>query len=152
VEEGVEVVEAVRKRYAGCNRNPYAEIESGFYYARALSSWSVLLAMSGFRYDGSRHSMAFDPAIGQDRFSTFWSCGTGWGNFLQTVSGAVLELDYGTLDLKELSTGRSGIKGPASVLHDNMPLRFSWNEEEGTIVFDDMVNLSPAEKLTISFK
>ena len=65
VNEGLDVVKSVRERYRGYNRNPFAEIESGRYYARAMSSWGVLLALSGFEYDGAHHSMKFDPRINQ---------------------------------------------------------------------------------------
>ena len=151
VDEGLKIVEAVRNRYAGYNRNPYAEIESGFYYARALSSWSVLLALSGYIYDGSRQYMAFDPAVSKDRFSTFWSCGTGWGNYRQTGPECVLELDHGALELKELCTGLTGGPGPSSILRNGDPLEYSWSSHNGTIAFKETVRLVPSEKITILF-
>jgi hypothetical protein len=106
VSEGVEIVEAVRQRYGGFNRNPYAEIESGFYYARALASWAVLEALSGYGYDGVRHSMTFNTAMQGDSYETFWSCGTGWGNYLQQTSEASVQLCFGSLTLKEITLGQ----------------------------------------------
>lgn len=50
VEEGLAIVKGVRERHDGQRRNPYDECECGHHYARALSSWSLLLALSGFRY------------------------------------------------------------------------------------------------------
>jgi hypothetical protein len=102
VDEGLEVTRAVRGRYAGYNRNPYAEIESGFYYSRALSSWSVLLALSGFEYDGVSKSISFDPVYSQENFSSFWSTGSGWGNYQQKEQEIILEVDYGNLHLNRL--------------------------------------------------
>ncbi|MFQ5791573.1 MAG: GH116 family glycosyl-hydrolase [Acidobacteriota bacterium] len=49
VDEGVNIVRAVRNRYDGERRNPWNEVECGNHYARALASWSVLLALSGFQ-------------------------------------------------------------------------------------------------------
>jgi non-lysosomal glucosylceramidase len=63
VSEGLEVVKTVRDKYRGFNRNPFAEIESGRFYARAMSSWGVLLALSGFVYDGTAKSMRFDRKL-----------------------------------------------------------------------------------------
>ncbi len=151
-DEGLEIVEAVRNRYSGYNRNPYAEIESGFYYARALASWSVLEAMSGFKFDGSLHAMTFAPAAGQEPYSTFWSCGTGWGNFRQAASELVLELDFGTLDLEALSVQAAGGKAPSGILHGRQPVEYTWDEETGTILFKRMVSLASNEKITIYLK
>jgi uncharacterized protein (DUF608 family) len=106
VDEGLKVTRAVRGRYAGHNRNPYAEIESGFYYARALSSWAVLLALSGFDYDGVSKSIGFNPVFSQENFNSFWSTGSGWGNYLQTTQEIELEVDYGKLIIKRLGYGR----------------------------------------------
>ena len=49
VAEGVETVENVRMRFDGERRNPWDEPECGHHYARAMSAWSTLLAISGFR-------------------------------------------------------------------------------------------------------
>ena len=48
VEEGVEILRNVRQRHDGEKRNPWDEAECGHHYARAMSSWSTILAMSGF--------------------------------------------------------------------------------------------------------
>jgi uncharacterized protein (DUF608 family) len=47
LEEGLSIVKAVRDRYDGLRRNPWDEVECGHHYARAMSSWGVLLALSG---------------------------------------------------------------------------------------------------------
>jgi hypothetical protein len=101
VEEGLEVTRAVRGRYAGHNRNPYAEIESGFYYSRALASWSVFLALSGFEYDGARKCISFYPAVNASAFSSFWSTGSGWGNYTQSAGGFELSVDFGQLEIRQ---------------------------------------------------
>ena len=107
VNEGIKVTQAVRGRYAGYNRNPYAEIESGFYYARALSSWAVYLALAGFEYDGVSRCISFDPEVNPAAFSCFWSTGSGWGGYRQTRREVLLEVDFGSLVLKQLGYGRS---------------------------------------------
>jgi uncharacterized protein (DUF608 family) len=107
VEEGLTVVEAVRDRHDGLRRNPWAEHESGVHYARAMSSWAVLLALSGFQYDGVERSLAFTPRIQPDVFSTFWTCGSGWGSF--AVEGRAVTL---TTLHRRLSLDRLGL--PAS--------------------------------------
>ncbi len=49
-EEGAQIVEAARQRHDGIRRNPWNEPECGHHYARALASWSSVLALSGFEY------------------------------------------------------------------------------------------------------
>jgi uncharacterized protein (DUF608 family) len=92
VEEGVRVVRAVRNRYDGERRNPWNEVECGNHYARALASWSLLLALSGFRYSAPEREMRFDPRTG-GRFRTFWSVGeAGFGIYEQERRGSSLEV------------------------------------------------------------
>lgn len=51
VEEGLEIVRAVRARYDGRLRNPFSEFECGHWYARAMASYALLQAFTGARYD-----------------------------------------------------------------------------------------------------
>jgi uncharacterized protein (DUF608 family) len=95
--EGVEAVSNVRARYDGERRNPWNEPECGHHYARAMSSWSTLLASSGFRYHGGDQSVAIHAAPG---FRCFWSTATGWGTFRVTAAGATLRVDHGTLAVR----------------------------------------------------
>jgi non-lysosomal glucosylceramidase len=109
LEEAFAIVRGARERYDGRRRNPWNEIECGGHYARAMSSWSLLLALSGFHQDGPRGSLAFDPVVRPERFKSFFSTGTAWGNFEQDRSGGRqvnrLQVRHGTLRLKELSLG-----------------------------------------------
>ena len=95
--EGVEAVRNVRARYDGERRNPWNEPECGHHYARAMSSWSPLLAASGFRYHGGEQSVAIKAAPG---FRCFWSTATGWGTFRVAAAGATLRVDHGTLAVR----------------------------------------------------
>ena len=83
LEEGLSVVKAVRDRYDGFRRNPWNEVECGHHYARAMSSWGVLLALAGSSYSAPEMTMGFDPKMNADRFQTVWTAGSGWGVFSQ---------------------------------------------------------------------
>ncbi len=106
VDEGLTVVKAVRDRYDGKRRNPYNEVECGDHYARALASWSHILALSGYRYSAPARTLSFAPALGGKRFRTFWSTGSGWGVYEQalTASGlrATVKVLYGSLTVEKL--------------------------------------------------
>ena len=110
--EGLAIVKGARDRHDGVRRNPWDEFECGHHYARAMSSWSVLLALSGYRYSAPQGHLAFAPQVHADRFRTFFSTGDGWGSFAQIQSEqrqeARIEVRHGTLALREV-----GLEGPA---------------------------------------
>ncbi|HYW94807.1 MAG TPA: GH116 family glycosyl hydrolase, partial [Bacteroidales bacterium] len=111
VDEGLEVARAVRNRYRGYNRNPLGEIESGRYYARSMSSWALLNALSGYKFDGVAKSLGFDPRINRDDFFTFWSTGTAWGSFSIKNKAVKLKVEYGQLPLKLFAFTYPSAKG-----------------------------------------
>ena len=83
IKEGLTLVKSVRDRFDGYKRNPWNEIECGSHYVRSMASWSLLIALSGFKYDMVKHIMSFKPVINVNNFSTFWSTGKAWGIYTQ---------------------------------------------------------------------
>ncbi|MEQ8556504.1 MAG: GH116 family glycosyl-hydrolase [Cyclobacteriaceae bacterium] len=73
--EGLSVFEAVRDRYDGKKRNPFNEGEFGHRYARAMASYSGLLAYTGFEYSAVTGTMKFNDLEGK----YFWSNGYQYG-------------------------------------------------------------------------
>ena len=59
--EALAVVKAVRDRHDGTRRNPFDEFECGHHYARAMASWAVLNALTGFAADLPARRLAFFP-------------------------------------------------------------------------------------------
>ena len=85
IDEGLSIVEAVRQRHDGYRRNPWNEVECGHHYARSMSSWAVLLALSGAQADLGKGELRFNPAASDaNHFEIFWSTGKAWGTFSQT--------------------------------------------------------------------
>jgi uncharacterized protein (DUF608 family) len=95
-EEGLEIVRACRRRYDGLVRNPFDEIEAGHWYARAMSSYALLQAFSGARFDAVERILYLRPAI-KGNFRCFVSTATGFGTvgvkngkpFVEVVSGQI---------------------------------------------------------------
>jgi uncharacterized protein (DUF608 family) len=95
-DEGLEIVRACRRRYDGVVRNPFDEIEAGHWYARAMSSYALLQAFSGARFDAVERILYLKPAIKGD-FRCFLSTATGFGTvgvkngkpFVEVVSGQI---------------------------------------------------------------
>lgn len=87
IDEGTECVASIRARYDGEKRNPWDEAECGHHYARAMASWSSLVALGGFEYDGAQQAVIAVPRLPHRTFRSFWASGTGWGEFSYAPGG-----------------------------------------------------------------
>jgi uncharacterized protein (DUF608 family) len=100
VNEGLEIVRAVRDRYDGRVRNPFNEYECGHWYARALSSYALLQGLSGARYDAVDKVLHLRPAIAGD-FRCFLATATGYGTVGVRNGRPFLDVASGTIDVRE---------------------------------------------------
>jgi len=107
-----EIMTAIARRYDGTRRNPWNEVECGDHYARALSSFGVLLAASGFYYDAPHGVLTFGPRVSTDDFRAFYAAGSGWGTYRQQRKAGVLEaavaVDGGRVGLRNLRLLHAG--------------------------------------------
>ncbi len=155
VREGAQCFEDVRRRYDGEKRNPWDELECGHHYARAMSSWSGILALSGFRYHGGERSLTVTPRIRPESFSSFWSTAGAWGTFTQTIREGRTRLAVSvtegklvcrSVELAVAAAGASSVRmGSRSVAHqlrrEGKRARFDLREE---------VEVPGGETLTLS--
>ena len=103
VTEGLECIANIRRRYDGERRNPWDEAECGHHYARAMAAWSGILALSGFRYNGSKQELEISPKwTTAGALKSFWSTGTGWGTFELSRSRLKLNVIEGQLTCRSL--------------------------------------------------
>jgi non-lysosomal glucosylceramidase len=103
VEEGLEIIRAVRARYDGARRNPFDEAECGHHYARALASWSAFAAWNAITYTGPTATLTVERRAHRGR--SFWSTGTSFGTWTPDptgVAGGTLEVVHGELLLDAL--------------------------------------------------
>lgn len=109
LEEGLAIVKGARDRYTGERRNPWNEIECGNHYARAMSSYALLLALSGFFYSAPRRLLRFTPRVYPEDFACFFSVDSGWGMVRQTFGAgykrAEVQVHRGQLTLREVHLG-----------------------------------------------
>lgn len=115
--EALEIVSAIRGRYDGKKRNPWAEIECGASYARAMASYALLLTYSGFRFDAVKGEIGFAPI----RHGTyFWSLDGVWGTVDYGADHVMLHVLYGKMQLKAFTVAESDC--PKSVGLNGLPL------------------------------
>lgn len=101
VEEGLEIVRACRSRYDGNIRNPFDEIECGHWYARAMSSYALLQALSGARYDAVDQTLYLEPKI-SGNFRSFLATATGFGTVGIKDGQPFIEVRAGRIDVKKI--------------------------------------------------
>ncbi len=153
VPQGVEYVENLRARYDGVKRNPWDEAECGHHYARAMSSWSSVVALSGFRYEGDSAHVIVLPPVQANNFRCFWATGTGWGTYelRRAAQGGVhlsLQVLAGTLPCRSCTLAGSGVRALAHVGSSNHPARAEKSNAGQTIVhFADLIQLREGDQL-----
>jgi len=95
LKEGLDIVRTCRRRYDGRVRNPFDEYECGHWYARAMSSYALIEALTGVRYDAVTKTLFVNSQIGD--FTSFLSTDTGFGNVVYKDGKARLEVVYGKI-------------------------------------------------------
>ncbi len=114
VEEARKVVRMARNRYDGRRRdgldsgpggNPFNELECGKFYARAMSSWSLLIASQGLVLEGPKGLLGFKPKWQPEDHRSFFTAPEGWGLFIQKRKDKEqterIEVRHGRLRVKE---------------------------------------------------
>jgi len=155
IEEGLTVIKAIHDRYDGRLRakgevhmannstvygcgSPVGEDECGDFYGRAMSSWSALLALQGFSYDGPGGIIGFKPVWKPEAHRSFFTGAAGWGTFSQKREGDTqineIQLLHGHLVLNtivlELPDGVATAK--VDVIHngESVPHQVETSERE----------------------
>lgn len=144
VDEARTLVAAVRARYDGSHHtwlrsqaagNPWQDLEAGSMYARAMSSWGLLIAAQGLELDGPAGMIGFHPVWQPSDHRSIFTAAEGWGLFVQGREAAAqrdaIEVRHGRLRLRELAftlpegadraTARLSVDGravPAALVRD----------------------------------
>jgi uncharacterized protein (DUF608 family) len=105
VRQGLEIVRICRARYDGKVRNPFNEYECGHWYARAMSSYALLQALSGARYDAVEKVLYLRPKVTGD-FRAFLSTATGYGTVGVQGGKPFFEPVSGKIEIKEIRYAR----------------------------------------------
>jgi len=161
-EEAFCIVKGARERYDGraktkYDRNPWDEKECGGHYARAMSSWSLLLALSGFSHDAVRGRMTFMPAITPEHFKSFFTASEGWGSLSQTRKGKrqtdVIEVAYCRLRLGELTLGvpaeARNVRATVRAAGKPVKARLSTPRGQAILILEKPITLHNGENLTV---
>jgi len=161
IEPGLALVRAARDRHDGVKRNPWDEFECGHHYARAMSSWSLLLALSGFSYSAVQRRIRLAPRINLQRFRCFWSADSGWGTCEQrrarTRHTVSLQVRYGKLAVAALDVplpereAERQVKVVVKKDDTTLPTAVSLCDGEAEVRLQEATTIGAGQRLTISF-
>jgi uncharacterized protein (DUF608 family) len=107
VDEAIAICYGIHKRYHPSKHNPFNEVECGDHYARAMASWGVYTALTGYEYHGPKGHIGFAPKITPDKFTAAFTAAEGWGTFTQKRDEKVqrerLVVNWGRLAVQSLA-------------------------------------------------
>ena len=99
--DGLKIVRDIRKRYDGRKRNPFDEAECGHHYARALASWGLIPALSGFYYSAVNRTFRVNSSSQPVKWP--WAAAGTWGTIeispRKHTCEVVIEVIHGTLSI-----------------------------------------------------
>ncbi|MEM1508573.1 MAG: GH116 family glycosyl-hydrolase [Thermofilaceae archaeon] len=149
IEEALEIVKAVRERYDGEKRNPWNEIECGSNYSRSLSSYALLIALSGFDFDARSKSLSLNPKIWVNgEFASFWCTSTAWGMLHASQEECTIAVRHGNLELRAIRLPFLDGKASRKVVVGDNPLEFE--VKDGELIFTCTVVVREGATLRIS--
>ena len=154
VDGGIECIHNIRSRYDGEKRNPWDEAECGHHYARAMASWTSLVALSGFLYDGKQAAIVAVPRLPRSEFHCFWATGTAWGTFsyLRARSADTrfaLNVLAGTLSCQSCEITASGTASTARLGGKSLAHAVNKNADRRTLRFSNSLTLKQGDVLEI---
>jgi len=115
MEPARQIVAMARSRYDGRLRpdansgpggNPFNDLECGKFYARAMSSWGLIIACQGLVLDGPQGVIGFRPRWQPEDHRSFYTASEGWGLFIQERGAGrqtdEIQVRHGRLRVREL--------------------------------------------------
>lgn len=148
VEQAFEIVKAVRERYDGVKRNPWNEIECGSNYARSMSSYALLVALSGFQWDAVAERLSLNPVhwVNGEHLA-FWCSSSAWGLLYVSQSELLFAVRRGSLRLRRLRIPFAKLIKRVTV--NGEPVRYETGD--GEIVFTEPVSVGERGILSVEF-
>jgi non-lysosomal glucosylceramidase len=154
IPQGLECIGNIRARYDGIRRNPWDEAECGHHYARAMASWSSVVALSGFHYEGDRAHVVVIPPIMREDFRCIWATGTGWGSYSLRSDGndgihLTIQVLSGAIPCRSCTVRAAGSRATARVGETTYSPRIERADGQTTLNFAELINLPEGSRLEI---
>jgi uncharacterized protein (DUF608 family) len=145
--EGIAVVDAIHDRYLYAGRF-WNHVECGDHYYRAMSSWAVLLAATGFKVDAPRCSMRIAPCVTGDVRGP-WISSNAWGTFAWKGSKLTVDCQSGKHVLAELLLDRKPASTSASVGGKAVKIKVTPGDDGVHVAFEAPVELAAGSSIVL---
>ncbi|HUS59483.1 MAG TPA: GH116 family glycosyl hydrolase [Planctomycetota bacterium] len=155
IHEGIAIAHNIYDRYERAGR-VWNHVECGDHYYRAMSSWALLLSLTGFRVDVPSQTLTIAPALKQDRFRAPYVSSSSWGSYTQetgTSSSSVnIQCLGGKESFKTLRLSAAAKGASAAVTLNGKKIACSVDDGGGTakLEFAKPVKLVQGDTLAIS--
>jgi non-lysosomal glucosylceramidase len=154
--QGIEIVRNARRRYDGEKRNPWDEAECGHHYARAMSAWSTIHALSGFNYDGAHAAVTAAPPIPHDDFKCLWATGTAWGTFSlhRQTAGTffAIKVLHGTLVCRSCEIAAPGAAAEVRSGARSLQNQVARLDDRAVVTFNETLALAANDEIEIEVR
>jgi uncharacterized protein (DUF608 family) len=120
--EGMEIVKNIYDRHVNAGRR-WNHVECGDHYYRAMSSWAVLWAVTGFKLDQPNARLSLRPPSSSLPLQAPWVTPTGYGSFRLTAIGLEFICRSGMVSFEHL-----GLKletKPSKITVNTTPISFT---------------------------
>jgi len=145
--EGMSIVSDIHKRHLRAGRF-WNHVECGNHYYRAMSSWTLLLAFSGFRLDVPRREMGFDPRTATGEWhGPFFAPGV-WGYLSRIPERVSVEVRGGSVTLERLSLPVTRRMEGVKAHLDGDPVVCTVSAE-GVVCFEEPLELTEGSVLVV---
>lgn len=154
-ERAIRILDATRARYDGTKQNPWNDIECGDHYVRALSSWALLEAASGFNYDAGSACIEFAPVIDHESYRAPFVARDGWGTLSQEVRDgrheAHIDIAWGEVCIDRLSLEalQPGQSVEATLGGETIDVSLSIEDGRARIDFSPSLTILPERDLRV---
>ena len=148
VEEGLDVIRSVHRRYIRTGRR-WNHVECGDHYFRAMSSWTTLLALTGFRLDVPTGVVSFGPKI--EGITAPWFAPTGYGVVVSKKRDLEVSCRNGNLPIKTLKLETSAKSAKISVDSKSIALTSVREGADLIVKFTEPLTVSTGQKLKINY-
>ena len=141
----------------GYSGNPFGDDESGKWYARGQSAWSLLLAAQGYIHDGPAGMIGFDPVWKPDNHRSFFTAAEGFGVFsqkrLDDSQTCTIDVRDGTLKLRRIvlhiPESVTLIEATAKLVEDEVPAAVETHGRRVELRFREQATLHVSQRLNI---
>jgi len=145
--DGAGVAAAVYRRYLRAGM-PWNHVECGSHYTRAMSSWTTLLAATGFKPDRPAQRLGLLPTAPGD-FRAPWVMASGFGTISRQGGKLTIECQSGSLDFKQLQVNLPGGRPGFRLAGRSVPATVTRVGGVTTLDFAELVTISAGQAAVV---